>query len=155
MKPDFLSMVSHELLTPPTSIPGFANITRRRLSEISSRGTRCPEDVNKGLDRIGSNTDVIIVEGERLTELINNVLDLFKLEVGRFEWHMTEVCMNEVLKHCLSQTEALNEGAGFVLTHDIPDPLPHVTGDHNRLVQVVVNLLSNAVKFTEEGFAAV
>jgi len=155
MKSNFLSMVSHELRTPLTSILGFAKISRKRLGEIVGRKSECPEDVSRGLDRIGSNTGVIIAEGERLTELINNVLDLSNLEAGHFEWHMGDVVMNDVLTESLSAAEVLFKDANLALVQDVSQDLPIVTGDRERLVQVFINLFSNAVKFTEEGVVTV
>lgn len=151
MKSNFLSMVSHELRTPLTAILGFAKITRKRMSEILASDSACPPDVNKRLGRIGSNTDVIIAEGERLTELINNVLDLAKLEAGSFEWHMNDVSMKLVLSHSLAATEVLFSGTDVCLEYRVDENLPAVSGDHDRLIQVVINLLSNAAKFTLEG----
>lgn len=155
MKSNFLSMVSHELRTPLTSILGFAKITRKRLAEILSKGTECPEDINRGLDRMNDNTGVIIKEGERLTELINNVLDLAKLEAGYFEWHMEKLSINEVLEHSLASTGVLFEGRDVDFKTDIPSDLPFVSGDHDRLVQVMINLISNAAKFTVQGTVTV
>jgi len=151
MKSNFLSMVSHELRTPLTSILGFAKITRKRLGQILDGGSKCPDDVSRRLDRINDNTGVIVTEGERLTELINNVLDLSKLESGHFEWHMEDVSMNDVLAHSLAATEVLFADTKVALVQKVPQDLPLVGGDHDRLIQVVINLLSNAVKFTAEG----
>ena len=127
MKSNFLSMVSHELRTPLTSILGFAKITRKKLAEILGNGSECPEAINRGLDRIGANTGVIIAEGERLTELINNVLDLAKLEAGGFHWNMEKVSMNDVLTHSLASTEVLFTDSEVELVQDIPQNLPPVT----------------------------
>jgi len=151
MKSNFLSMVSHELRTPLTAILGFAKITRKKMAEILGDEKACTPKVVQGLKRIDTNTGVILAEGERLTDLINNVLDLAKLEAGRFEWDMVDVSMNIVLSHCLAATEVLFKDAGVAIEHDIDEQLPAVIGDHGRLIQVVLNMLSNAAKFTGEG----
>jgi len=155
MKSNFLSMVSHELRTPLTAILGFAKISRKRLAEIIEAECDCPSGVRQKMERINENTGVIVAEGERLTELINNVLDLAKLEAGYFEWHMGETSINEVLYHSLAATGILFEGKVAKLTSDIPPDLPSVDGDRDRLVQVAINLISNAMKFTPDGAVTV
>lgn len=101
--------------------------------------------------RIDTNTQVVISEGERLTELINNVLDLAKLEAGGFEWNMVQISMNAILEHSIAATEVLFQESGVELECTIEADLPPVLGDRDRMIQVVINLLSNAAKFTEAG----
>ncbi|QGY38859.1 PAS domain S-box protein [Pseudodesulfovibrio cashew] len=152
LKSNFLSMVSHELRTPLTSILGFAKLARKALEEIMTDSKAATPEALRRLERIAGNNQVIVTEGERLTELINNVLDLAKLEAGRFEWDMEEVPLEEILRHSLAATEVLFDRAGLSLAFELPDQgLPMVQGDRDRLVQVVINLLSNAAKFTKEG----
>ncbi len=148
LKTDFLSTVSHELRTPLTSILGFTKILGRHFKKAT-----CPSECKfSGLpvNRIASNLDIIETEGRRLTELINNVLDLTRLEADRFDWHMGEVDMNNVVEHAVEATRVLFEEKGLKLELHA-DRLPEVSGDRDRLIQVCVNLLSNAVKFTPEG----
>ena len=151
LKSSFLSMVSHELRTPLTAILGFSKITRKKMAEVLQNNEECPAEVANLLRRIDTNTEVVIAEGDRLTELINNVLDLAKLEAGWFEWCEADVSMNLVLAHSIAATEVLFGGAYVRFSSDIEEDLPMVTGDHDRLIQLVINLLSNAAKFTEEG----
>jgi len=151
MKSNFLSMVSHELRTPLTSIIGFAKMIRKYLGSVVGGQHEYEDNVSKLLNRIGDNTGVIIAEGDRLTELINNVLDLAKLEAGQFEWDFEPVSMREVLEHSLASTQILFGEESVRLASDIAPDLPIISGDHGRLVQVCINLLANAAKFTEEG----
>lgn len=151
MKSSFLSMVSHELRTPLTSILGFAKLAQKQIDDLSDEERQCHPKLARALQRIHNNSDVIVAEGERLTELINNVLDLSKLESGSCQWKMRGISMNEVLTHSLLTSEILFDGTAVTLTQDIEYPLPRVNGDHDRLVQVMLNLISNAKKFTEKG----
>jgi len=151
LKSNFLSMVSHELRTPLTSIIGFAKLIRKHLGELAGRDGQ-DEKAAKLLRRIGDNTGVIISEGDRLTELINNVLDLAKLEAGYFEWELGSVSMREVLEQSLASTRILFERGKVELRQQIDPELPVVAGDRDRLVQVCINLLANSAKFTVEGY---
>ena len=150
MKSNFLSMVSHELRTPLTSILGFAKLIGRSLGSLDVPEGR-GEEAQKMLERIRENTAVIIVEGDRLTELINNVLDLARLESGHFEWHFGPVSIREVVEHSLAATEVLFSEKGIAVESDIEPDIPVFSGDHDRLVQVCINLLANAAKFAHEG----
>lgn len=150
IKSNLISMVSHELRTPLTSILGFAIIMRKRLRELLS-GDELTDRVAAILSRVEDNSGVIVAEGQRLTEMINNVLDLAKLEAGQYEWDMETVSLSEILKHSVSTTEILFQECPVDLVGDFPDDLPPVLGDHGRLIQVTINLISNAAKFTEEG----
>jgi signal transduction histidine kinase len=94
---------------------------------------------------------VIITEGDRLTTLINNVLDLAKIEAGHFEWKMEPTSMAGVIDHALVTTGGLFEAKGLTVARDVADDLPDVIADRDGMTQVVINLLSNAVKFTPAG----
>lgn len=151
-KGSFLSTVSHELRTPLTSVLGFAKIIRRRLQDRLF--PLIPEDDRKiaqTKSQVLENLDVVVSEGERLTKLIDDVLDLAKIEAGKFTWNMGPVSLNEVLDRALTATASLFDAKQLTLVRDIPPELPSLTGDHDRLIQVVINLISNAVKFTPAG----
>ncbi len=154
MKSNFLSMVSHELRTPLTAIIGFAKMSRKYLEKIEEESQEQGLGTDKVVQRIRDNSDVIITEGERLTELINNVLDLAKLEAGYFEWNIKPVSMRDVLEHSITATQVLFDKKELDFRQDISDSLPVVAGDYDRLVQVCINLLANAVKFTEQGYVS-
>ncbi|KHK01893.1 ATP-binding protein [Desulfovibrio sp. TomC] len=152
MKTEFISTVSHELRTPLTSVLGFTKIIRRKFVELVAPALP-PENARlvRGAQQIRENLDIIVAEGERLTELVDDVLDIAKMESGRCEWDMETVSLAAVGDHVLRATAPLAERKGLTLTADIPADLPAVLGDRDRLVQVLLNLIGNAVKFTEYG----
>lgn len=151
-KSSFLSTVSHELRTPLTSVLGFAKIIRRRLEERLF--PLIPEDDRKlaqAKKQVVENLDVVVSEGERLTKLIDDVLDLAKIEAGKFTWNMANVSMSDVIDRATSATASLFDAKKLRLIRNVEPDLPIVTGDQDRLIQVVINLISNAVKFTDAG----
>jgi signal transduction histidine kinase/DNA-binding response OmpR family regulator len=151
-KSSFLSTVSHELRTPLTSVLGFAKIIRRRLEERLF--PLIPEDdrkVQQAKTQVLENLGVVVSEGERLTKLIDDVLDLAKIEAGKFTWNMASVSVTDVIDRATSATSSLFEAKKLTLIRDVEAELPEITGDQDRLIQVVINLISNAVKFTDAG----
>ena len=151
-KSDFLANVSHELRTPLVSIFGFARIIQKRLDErIFPLLPTNEGKVQRAESQIEDNLEIILNEGQRLMSLINNLLDFEKNESGRMEWHPQPVSIDKVIKTAAASTGALFEGRPLSLAVDVPEDLPMVNGDPNRLLQVVINLISNAVKFTPEG----
>ncbi len=152
VKSTFLASVSHELRTPLTSVLGFARVIRRQLDErILPNVDISDPKTERAINQVRENVAVIVTEGERLTTLINNVLDLAKIEAGRFDWKMESISMAEVVDHALATTSGLFEQKGLSLKREIPDDLPSVVADRDSITQVVINLLSNAVKFTDHG----
>ena len=152
----FLTNVSHELRTPLTSVVGFAKIIRKRLDErvfplLATEDRRA----NRAVEQVRANVEIIVAEGERLTTLINNVLDLAKIEAGNVEWEMAPQPVEVIVDRAIAATAALFEEKGLGLTRDVTDGLPQVVGDRDSLIQVVINLLSNAVKFTDSGSVTV
>ena len=151
-KSRFLANVSHELRTPLTSVVGFAKLNRKRLEEtVFPTVPRDDPKVDRAIRQTGDTLGIIVSEGERLTALINDLLDLAKIESGRFEFHMAPLRLEDVVLRATAATSSLFEAAGLPLRTDVEPDLPAITGDMDRLVQVVINLLSNAVKFTSAG----
>jgi signal transduction histidine kinase/DNA-binding response OmpR family regulator len=151
-KSAFLSTVSHELRTPLTSVLGFAKIIKKRLEDrIFPLLTTDDRKVRQTIEQVSENLNVVVSEGERLTKLIDDVLDLAKIEAGKLEWHMTTVSMADVIDRATSATSSLFQQKGLALVRDVSPDLPPVVGDPDRLLQVVINLISNAVKFTAAG----
>ncbi|MGZ8514648.1 MAG: ATP-binding protein [Candidatus Limnocylindrales bacterium] len=151
-KTAFLSNVSHELRTPLTSVVGFSKLIRRRLDEAIFPSVPAGDpNRDRAMRQVSDNLGIIVEEGERLTALINDTLDLAKIEAGRMEWRRDVVDLADVIVRATAATAPLVTGAGpQVVLHLAPD-LPPITGDRDRLIQVVINLISNAVKFTASG----
>ncbi|HEY0857932.1 MAG TPA: sensor histidine kinase [Albitalea sp.] len=135
LKDDFISTVTHELRTPLTSIRAF--------SEILHDNPEMPTD------KRGEFILIIVKESERLTRMINQVLDLSKLESGSAEWHSTELNLKDVIHDAVSTTSQLLRENHVALALELPDDVPPVRADRDRLMQVMLNLISNAVKFCD------
>lgn len=151
-KSTFLSTVSHELRTPLTSVIGFAKIIKKRLDERILPFVQSEEKkTTRAIKQVNQNLDVVISEGERLTTLINTVLDLAKIEAGRLDWNMELIPMEGIIRQASAATSSLFEQKSLPLKLDIEEDLPLLNADKDRLVQVMINLISNAVKFTDEG----
>lgn len=152
MKTDFIANVSHELRTPLTSVLGFAKLIRKQFSQnILPALGELTDKTSRAATRIEDNLDIIILEGERLSKLINDVLDLTKIESGKVEWHNEPVRVGDLIRRAVAATSSIFEQKALRLVTEIPDKLPQLVGDTDRLLQVVINLLSNAVKFTAQG----
>lgn len=151
-KSAFLSTVSHELRTPLTSVLGFAKIIKKRLEEkILPLVDSSDPKIDKTVHQVSDNLNVVITEGERLTNLINDVLDLAKIEAGKMEWNLEPIEISSVAERSIAATTSLFEQKKLVLEKQIQTDLPEIMGDRDKLIQVMVNLISNAVKFTPEG----
>ena len=152
MKTDFISTVSHELRTPLTSVLGFAKLIQKKLDEsIFPLIQTDDKKVNRTVRQVTENIEIIVSEGSRLTKLINEVLDIAKIEAGQMQWNMDNLAITEVIDRAFAATSALFEQKGLLLVQEIASDMPNVYGDRDRLIQVVINLISNAVKFTERG----
>jgi signal transduction histidine kinase len=106
---------------------------------------------SKAVQQVSTNLDIIVSEGFRLTEMINNVLDITKMEEGKIEWKKETVSIASVLESAREATAGLFENKPLKMMVEVREPLPDIQGDKDRLVQVFINLISNAVKFTEQG----
>ena len=135
LKDDFVTTVSHELRTPLTSIRSF--------SEIVHDHPDLPIEERREF------LQIIVQESERLTRLLNDILDLAKMEAGKIEWHMADIAPRAAIEQALAATKGLVRKHGKVQVETaIGDDLPIVHVDADRLMQVIVNLISNAVKFS-------
>ncbi|MET0218945.1 MAG: HAMP domain-containing sensor histidine kinase, partial [Burkholderiales bacterium] len=133
LKDDFVSTVTHELRTPLTSIRAFSEILR--------------DNPDLDVEERSRFLSIVIKESERLTRLINQVLDLAKIESGSVEWHTAEVDLKEVIEESIAATSQLYRERGIHLEARLPDWVPTIMADRDRLIQVMINLLSNASKF--------
>jgi Na+/proline symporter/signal transduction histidine kinase len=137
LKDEFISTVTHELKTPLTSV--------RALAEILYDNPIIPPGQQKQF------SGIIIKESDRLTRLITQVLDFQKIERGQLDWEISMVNMREVIEDAVSSTSQLIKDKNLKLNLKLLDNCPEISGDRDRLIQVMVNIISNAVKFCEEG----
>ncbi len=152
MKTDFISTVSHELRTPLTSVLGFAKLIHKTFErDISPLVPEGDKRAGRAVQRISDNLDIIVIESERLTRLINDVLDVAKIEAGKVEWHIDNIQIAQVVQSAIAAISSLAQDKGLRVDVDIEPELPWVSADQDRVVQVITNLLSNAIKFTDEG----
>jgi signal transduction histidine kinase len=137
-KSDFLATMSHELRTPLNAIIGFSEVLQEQMfGELNERQLAYVNDV--------------LEAGRHLLSLINDVLDLAKIEAGRMELELSEVAIPEVLRSAVSMhSERASRGGIELALSSEPEEIV-VTADERRVRQIVFNLLSNAVKFTPSG----
>lgn len=153
MKSTFLTSVSHELRTPLTSVLGFTRIIMRDFKRIFlPMAVQCSETVQKRSYRILENLEIIASEGDRLTRMVNDVLDLSKIESGRMEWRDRDVDFGKIIEQSVRSVGGQLRGNSEIsLRMQIAEDLPKVHMDPDRLSQLLVNIVGNAVKFTEQG----
>jgi signal transduction histidine kinase/HAMP domain-containing protein len=141
-KSQFLANMSHELRTPLNAILGY--------TELISDGIygEVPEKILEVLERVGGS-------GRHLLGLINDVLDLSKIEAGQFVLSLSDFSVSGIVLTAVTGVESLAAEKGLKLDVDVAENLPVIRGDERRLTQVLMNLLGNAIKFTEKGQVAV
>ncbi len=140
LKSEFIANVSHELRTPLVSIIGFAEL----LNEF---GDTAPTDP-KRLHRYATN---ILTSGRMLLDIINDLLDLAKIEAGKLELHLADIDIEALCSTLIDFVTPLADKKQLVLTLNLDGELPRMHSDSGRLKQILYNLLSNAIKFTPEG----
>src|SRR3954447_1569234 len=137
-KSEFLANTSHELRTPLNAVLGYAELIEDNIyGEV-------PPKIREVLQRIQSN-------GRHLLGLINDVLDLSKIEAGQLSLSVTAYSMKEVVANVVRATEGLAHEKKLALRAIVPETLPVGEGDERRITQVLLNLVGNAIKFTEAG----
>jgi signal transduction histidine kinase len=137
-KSAFLANMSHELRTPLNAIIGFSRLVMRRSQSVLPA-------------RQYENLEKILLSAEHLLMLINDILDLAKIEAGRLEVRRAEVDMTALVEVCLRTVEPLLKSGQVHLRKQCEPDVPFLWTDEDRLRQILINLLSNAVKFTLEG----
>jgi signal transduction histidine kinase len=136
---EFLAKVSHEVRTPLNSIIGFAELmAQERFGPI-------------GNARYKGYVDDIHQSGLYALSLLNDLLDISKIEAGKFELNFTAVEVPELVEDCVGSLQPLAKRARIVLRTSLQPELPTVVADPRRLKQILLNLLTNAIKFTKEG----
>ncbi|MCA0422536.1 MAG: PAS domain S-box protein [Proteobacteria bacterium] len=139
LKSDFLAKVSHEIRTPMSAIIGFAEVMRdERLGPI---GTERYKDYLKDIH----------TSGEHVISLVNDLLDLSKVEAGRMELSFGSVDLNAIVTSCLGIMQPQANRDRVIMRSQLSAKLPPVVADERSIRQIILNLLSNASKFTEPG----
>ncbi len=138
LKTEFLSNMSHELRTPLNSIIGYAELMLMNLSGQLD-------------DQTMNDAQAIMDNGQHLLHMINDILDLAKIEAGRLTLNMDEFEVAPLLEELVTTNSGLLVNKPVELALEVEEDLPLLTADRVRLSQVVTNLISNAIKFTEQG----
>jgi len=141
-KSQFLANMSHELRTPMNAIIGFTRLVMRRAKQNLEA-------------KQYENLEKILASAERLLALINDILDLSKIEAGQMKVYPTDFDLDSVIGDSLRTVEPIVRGERLRLIQDIEPALPPVYSDQDKFRQILINLLSNAIKFTDEGAVTV
>ena len=141
-KSQFLANMSHELRTPLNAILGYTELI---LDDIYGE---VPSKMRGVLERVQSN-------GKHLLGLINDVLDLSKIEAGQLTLSLADYSIKAVVHNVFAAVESLAQAKQLALKVDLPKDLPTARGDERRLTQVLLNLVGNAIKFTDKGEVAI
>jgi signal transduction histidine kinase len=137
-KTEFLANMSHELRTPLNAILGFSEmISLRTFGPIGAKYLEYAQDIH--------------TSGQLLLDLVNDVLDLSKLEAGKLELHTTNIDLSSLGPECLALLKARAASNKITLINNIPAGIPLLNADERSVRQILLNFLSNAVKFTPEG----
>ncbi len=137
-KSTFLANMSHELRTPLNAVIGYAELVQEEVEEA-------------GLDQCVDDLGKIMASSKHLLGLINDVLDVAKIEAGKVELLLEELDVGELTRSVAAAVEPLVKRNGNVFEHHTPDDVATVVSDSTRLRQILFNLLSNAAKFTKDG----
>jgi signal transduction histidine kinase len=137
-KSEFLANMSHELRTPLTAVIGFSEVLSQKVfGELNDKQSEYMDD--------------IISSGRHLLSLINDILDLSKVEAGRMELDLTKFDLPNAIDNALILMRERAARHGITLRHRVDERLGEVVSDERKFKQILLNLLSNAVKFTPEG----
>lgn len=136
LKSDFLANMSHELRTPLNSIIGFSEVLQG-IDSLNNKQRRYASNIQKS--------------GRLLLEMINDILDLAKVEAGKMEVRRSEFELSRLVCSQCDMIQSLSEDKNISLSVEVPEDLPKAYQDPNKLGQILNNLLSNAIKFTPEG----
>ncbi len=137
LKDDFMSSVTHELRTPLTSIRAFAELMR--------------DDPQMEPDQRRQFLGLLVAEAERLSRLVNQVLDMAKIESGHAQWQHEAIDLRELIAHAVQTSGEAFRARGATVSVVQPEAVPTLHADRDRLLQVLINLLSNAAKFVPAG----
>ncbi|MDH3472652.1 MAG: ATP-binding protein [Rhodospirillales bacterium] len=137
-KTEFLANMSHELRTPLNAIIGFSELTRiERFGPINEKYHQYMQDIYDS--------------GQHLLDVINDILDLSKIEAGMHELEEQQVDLAPVIQSCLNLVAERAENSSLVIEQEVPADLPLIVADRRKIKQILLNLLSNAIKFSPPG----
>lgn len=138
LKSEFISIVSHELRTPLTAIKNSMDIlSGGKCGDLNEAGSKFLSMARRNVHRLGG--------------IINDLLDLSKIEAGKMDYHFTNININSVIDYVKSSLSVMAKEKGLNLISEETKDLPDIMADSQRLEQVLTNLVSNAIKFTPEG----
>lgn len=149
-KTAFLTSVSHELRTPLTSIVGYAEISKKNLTKLIPSVEDDPKVCRK-LRQLEENLGLLVSESERLTVLIESILDQTAMAAGTAEWRWELLSIKDVIEGATRPFYDVFKNKDIDFSVEIEAALPLVRGDRQRLAQVVTQMLSNASMFTKDG----
>jgi PAS domain S-box-containing protein len=134
----FLAQMSHELRTPLNSIIGYADLLKSGMYGTLS---------DKQVDRVAK----VHRNGRHLLTIINDILDISKIEAGRMEFEIEPCRLEDVVDECLAAVKPTAAKKGLAVSHEVEEDMPSVLADRGRVLQILMNLMNNGVKFTQEG----
>jgi PAS domain S-box-containing protein len=155
MKSAFLNTVSHDIRTPLTAILGFMKLIHKDIGKYLIPNPAM-QHTDQKMARINNNIEIVFQEGERLTRLVNDFLDLSKIESGKTKWNDASIHIDALMNSYINRVKPTLPNKDTVrLIVDIAPDLPPIQADPDRITQVIDNIFSNAVKFTAKGSIAV
>lgn len=143
-KSEFITNISHELRTPLTAIKGAIDYISTKLSRLKD------EAVDSGVDDVFTFLGIIRSNAERLVRMVNDTLDIEKIESGRVKFHFAELELGHVIDDVIAETVPLLDDKGIVVSKDVEEGL-YILADEDRIRQVLLNLITNAVQHSPEG----
>ncbi|MEX2045980.1 MAG: hybrid sensor histidine kinase/response regulator [Chloroflexota bacterium] len=144
IKTQFLSMASHELRTPLTAVSGFMQIARRRMSRLAG-ATDVPSTWREDAQKAGDTLEMASRQAKKLARLIDELLDVSRLQQGRVEMRLAEIDLAEVVREVAERMRLL--GKGHAIETKIEGTAP-IVADRDRIEQVLENLVGNAIKYS-------
>jgi signal transduction histidine kinase/DNA-binding response OmpR family regulator len=153
LKSDILSTVAHELRTPLTSILAFSGTIKMSLTDtiFPLLSENVDPEIREEISEIREDLEIMEIEGDRLTEMLNDFLDLTKLESGVLDWKVEAVDLAEVINIVINNMKELVSKKSLYIKAEIADEVNIIQGEKGRFIQLITNLVGNAIKFTEVG----